>query len=101
MTPATIAEAPNRNIARGGWQRIVGFVSSKDKRTKVTLDLDRERYQHLRASAFELNAAHAEILRALLDEHRNNAQLAKRIAARIESGEVTRAKGGAAGNSGD
>lgn len=53
------------------------------KPTRITLDLDAERYRTLRVRSAELGTKQASVLRALLDELDADPELAARVAQRI------------------
>ena len=53
------------------------------KPTRITLDLDADRYRVLRVRAAELGTKQAALLRALLDELDADPDLAARVAQRI------------------
>jgi hypothetical protein len=55
-----------------------------EKPVRFTLDLDRERHRFLKGYAAEIEAdGAAEVMRALLDELRDDPQLADKVRARI------------------
>lgn len=58
-------------------------VAPGAKPTRITLDLDADRYRVLRVRAAELGTKQAALLRALLDELDADPDLADRVAQRI------------------